>query len=192
MKPSLLVLVLLLLLVLVSAVSVIGFITLDRRVEVVEEGDYILVDYSGRLEDGTVFDTSIEAVAIEAEIYNPGREYKPLGFTVGAGEMIEGFDRGVVGMAVGGERRLIIAYDEAYGAHCADRVMTIQIEELTTAGITPVAGKKIVTIHGHVGTIINVTDTDVVIDFNHELAGKTLVFDVKLISISRDGTDETI
>ncbi|MBA5942687.1 MAG: FKBP-type peptidyl-prolyl cis-trans isomerase [Methanophagales archaeon] len=118
------------------------------------EGDYILVDYSERLEDGTVFDTSIESVAVEAEIYNLGREYKPLGFTVDAGEMIEGFDRGVVGMACWGERRLIIAYDEAYGAHCANRVMTIQIEKLTTAGIIPVVGKKIVTIHEHVGTIM--------------------------------------
>ena len=145
MKPSLL-LLLFLLLLLVSAVSVIGFIILDRRVEVVEDGDYILVDYTGRLEDETVFDTSIEAIAIEAEIYNPGREYKPLGFTVDAGEMITGFDRGVVGMAVGEEKRLIIAYEEAYGAHCANRVMTIQIEELTAAGITPVAGKRIVTI----------------------------------------------
>ena len=70
---------------------------------VVKQGDYVSVDYIGELEDGTVFDTSLEDVAVEAGIYNPNREYKPLEFTVGAGQMIAGFDSGVIGMAVGEE-----------------------------------------------------------------------------------------
>jgi FKBP-type peptidyl-prolyl cis-trans isomerase 2 len=61
-------------------------------------------------------------------------------------------------------------------------VQTIPVAELTRAGITPVVGEKI---SGQTATITNVTDTDVVIDFNHELAGKTLVFDIKLVSIGR-------
>jgi FKBP-type peptidyl-prolyl cis-trans isomerase 2 len=168
--------------VLVGVVLVCGCIK-DGTVEVVEEGDYVLVDYIGKLEDGTVFDTSLKDVAIEAGIYNQKRDYQPLGFTVGAGEMITGFDKGVVGMAVDEDKTLIIPPEEAYGAYREDMLTTRPIEELTTAGITPVVGAKIRNNRGQIGTITNVTDTAVVIDFNHELAGKTLIFDLKLVSI---------
>ena len=83
-------------LLLVCVVLVSGCISTDSTAEVVKEGDYVLVDYIGKLKDDTVFDTSIKEVAIEAGIYNPKRDYQPLGFTVGAGEMIKGFDKGVV------------------------------------------------------------------------------------------------
>jgi FKBP-type peptidyl-prolyl cis-trans isomerase SlyD len=155
------------------------------KVKVVKESDYVQVDYTGKLEEGTVFDTSIKDDAIEAGIYNPERDYQPLGFTVAAGQMIKGFDSGVVGMAVGDEKTLVIPPEDAYGVHHEDKVQTIPVAELTRAGITPVVGEKVSTSQGQTATITNVTDTDVVIDFNHELAGKTLVFDIKLVSIGR-------
>ena len=176
-------------LLLVGAVVVLlsGCLSTDSPVEVkvVKEGDYVRVDYTGKLEDGTVFDTSIKDDAIEAGIYNQERDYQPLGFTVAAGQMIKGFDSGVVGMAVGENKTLIIPPEEAYGVHREDMVQTIPVAELTRAGITPVVGKKVSTSQGQTATITNVTDADVVIDFNHELAGKTLVFDIKLVSIGR-------
>jgi len=175
-----------LLLLLVCAVLMSGCLSTDSTVKVVEEGDYVQVDYIGKLEDGTVFDTSIKDVAIDAGIYNQNRDYQPLGFTVGAGEMINGFENGVVGMVVGEDKTLTIPPEEAYGNYREDMLITRPIDELTAAGITPVAGAKISTIQGQVGTITDVTDTDVVIDFNHELAGKMLIFDVTLVSIDRD------
>ena len=177
-----------LLLLLVGAILVSGCLSTDNPVKVVEDGDYVQVDYVGKLEDGTVFDTSVKDVAIEAGIYNQKRDYQQLEFTVGAGEMIGGFDKGVVGMAVGENKTLTIPPEEAYGAYREDMLITSPIEELTAAGITPVVGQKLVTAQGQVGTITNVTDTDVVIDFNHELAGKTLIFDVTLVSIVTDET----
>ena len=159
-------------------------------VEVIKEGDHVLVDYTGRLEDGTVFDTSVEDVAIEAGVYNPGRAYQPLGFTVGAGQMIKGFDSGVVGMAVGEAKTLTILPEDAYGLKREDRVQTVSIEELSAAGITPVIGEKLTTSYGQVGNITDITNTSVVIDFNHRLAGKTLIFDVRIVSI--DGGDAAV
>ncbi len=158
-------------------------------VEVIKEGDYVLVNYTGRLEDGTVFDTSVEDVAIEAGTHNPGRAYQPIGFTVGAGQMIEGFDRGVVGMAAGEAKTLTMTPEDAYGSPRDDLVRTVPIEELSAAGITPVIGKKLTTSYGP-GTITDITNTSVVIDFNHELAGKTLIFDVQIVSI--DGGDAAV
>jgi FKBP-type peptidyl-prolyl cis-trans isomerase 2 len=175
-------------LLLVGAILVCGCLGTNDYVKVVEDGDYVQVDYVGKLEDGTVFDTSVEDVAIETGIYNQRRDYQPLGFTVGAGEMIQGFDKGVVGMAVGENKTLTIPPEEAYGAYREELVITRPIEELTTAGITPVVGKKIFTAQGQMGAIKSVTDTEVVIDFNHELAGKTLIFDVTLVSVGGNKT----
>jgi cyclophilin family peptidyl-prolyl cis-trans isomerase len=162
----------------------------DGTAEVIKEGDHVLVDYTGRLEDGTIFDTSEEDVAIEAGVHNPGRAYQPLGFTVGAGQMIKGFDSGVVGMAVGEEKILTLPPEEAYGSHSEDMVQTVPIEELSAAGITPVIGEKLTTSYGQVGTMTDITNTSVVIDFNHRLAGKTLIFDVRIVSI--DGGDAAV
>jgi len=89
---------------------------------------------------------------------------------------------------VGENKTLTIPPEEAYGAYREDMLITSPIGELTAAGITPVVGKKISTARGQVGTITNVTDAEVVIDFNHELAGKTLIFDVTLVSIDMDET----
>jgi peptidyl-prolyl cis-trans isomerase A (cyclophilin A) len=97
--------------------------------------------------------------------------------------MIKGFDAGVVGMAVGEERSLTIPPEDAYGVHREYMIQTVPVEELSAAGITPVIGEKLATSQGQVGTITEITDTSVVIDFNHRLAGKTLIFDVKLVSI---------
>ncbi|MBW6470906.1 MAG: peptidylprolyl isomerase [Methanosarcinaceae archaeon] len=139
--------------------------------EIVKEGDYVKVDYIGELEAGTVFDTSI------------GRE--PLGFTVGAGQMIAGFDNGVVGMAVGEEKTLTLPPKEAYGEYSEERIQTVSLEELKSVGISPAVGDKLGTPQGVVN-VIDVTDTEVKIDYNHELAGKTLIFKVTLVSIGQE------
>ena len=153
---------------------------------VVKEGDQVSADYTGRLENGTVFDTSVRDVAIETGAYNPNRDYQPIEFTVGAGQMIKGFDSGVVGMAVGEEKTLTLPPEDAYGVHREGMVQTVPVEELSAVGITPVIGEKLTTRLGQVGIITNLTNASVVIDFNHRLSGKTLIFDVKLVSIGSE------
>jgi FKBP-type peptidyl-prolyl cis-trans isomerase 2 len=87
----------------------------------VKTGDAVAVDYIGMFEDGTIFDTSIRSVAENNTMYpkslsfNIRPDYTPLNFTVGAGQMISGFDGGVVGMSVNQTRVLIIPPDEGYG-----------------------------------------------------------------------------
>ena len=162
-----------------------GSNTGENMEKVVKEGDYVTVDYIGELEDGTLFDTSIEDAAIEGEIYNRNREYTPLGFTVGAGQMIAGFDSGVVGMAVGEEKTLTLSPEEAYGEYSEERIQTVSLEELESVGISPAVGDKLSTPQGIV-TVTNVTDTEVKLDYNHDLAGKTLIFKVTLVSIGQE------
>lgn len=81
----------------------------------VKERDHVKVDYTGKLKDGTIFDSSIEELAKKSEFYDEDREYEPLGFTIGKGQVIPGFEEGVKGMEVGEEKRIEIPPEEAYG-----------------------------------------------------------------------------
>ena len=134
----------------------------------------------GKLEDGTVFDTSEKEAAVEAGIYNQMRDYKPLTFTVGEGQMIKGFDEGVVGMKVGEEKTLEIPPEEAYGEYMEEYARELPCDAVE---FTPEVGMQLATETGLKGTITKVSEKNFVVDFNHELAGKTLIFKIKVVSM---------
>ncbi|MDO4713259.1 MAG: peptidylprolyl isomerase [bacterium] len=149
----------------------------------VKNGDLITVDYVGKLTDGSIFDTSIESVAKEAGKYTAQRDYTAgLSFTVGAGQMIAGFDAGVVGMQVGETKTVHIPADQAYGQKREDMIVRVPLEE---AGDTSGAevGMRVVLSGMYPATITEITATEIVFDANHELAGQDLIFDITLKSI---------
>ena len=146
----------------------------------VENGDTISVDYVGKLEDGTVFDTSVKEAAVEAGIYNEMRNYEPLTFTVGAGQMIKGFDEGVVGMKVGEKKTLKIPPEEAYGEYDQELSRELPVEAVN---FTPEVGMQLATDTGLRGIVTEVGEKSFIVDFNHELAGKTLIFEVTVVSM---------
>ncbi len=149
----------------------------------VKKGDTVAVDYVGTLEDGTVFDTSIEAEAKKAGL--PARpSYEPLSFTVGAGQMIAGFDAGVVGMKVNETKTVTIQAKDAYGEWSDANVQAFPTKDLTAMiNATPKMGMQLTATNGASGKIIS-TDANITkIDFNHALAGKTLIFRITLRKI---------
>ena len=148
----------------------------------VKAGDTVQVDYIGKLENGTVFDTSREDVAKQAGIYVSSRTYAPLAFVVGSGQMIKGFDNGVIGMKVGEEKTIKIPPEEAYGEYDKSKVQAIPIKSLNMT-VVPKVGQVFGDQYGNQFRVIAVNDTYVTLDANSELAGKTLVFDIKLVSI---------
>ena len=148
----------------------------------VENGNTIKVDYVGTLEDGTVFDTSIESVAKESDSYQEGRPYQPLEFKVGAGQMIAGFDAAVVGMAVDEEKTVTLPPAQAYGEMNAELIQEVPIENLKNAGIEPQVG-MVISANGNPAKITKVENNLVFVDFNHELAGKTLIFKITVKEI---------
>ncbi len=150
---------------------------------VAKKGDVVSVDYVGTLEDGTVFDTSVKAVAQAAGL--PSRpSYAPLSFTVGAGQMIKGFDAAVVGMGVGEEKTIKLPPKEAYGESLPGNVLALPTGELEKmAGEKPEVGMMLSSQTGAQGKIISTNENETTIDFNHELAGKTLVFKITMRKI---------
>lgn len=159
----------------------------DIQVSTVAKGDLVTVDYIGRLDDETVFDTSVESVARAAGKYNEMRNYSEgLEFTVGAGQMIAGFDAGVVGMKLGETKTLTIPASQAYWEVNPDLIWKIPVESfsgLQASGNLQV-GTKILLSNYIPATITEITDTEVTVDANHELAGKDLIFDVTIKNIA--------
>ena len=153
--------------------------------QIVASGDKIAVDYIGRLNEQEVFDTSVKTVAEAAGKYSPQRNYdEGLSFTVGAGQMIKGFDEAVVGMKVGETKTVHIPAEKAYGARRDDLIVRVPLKE---AGDTSGAkvGMQVVLWGIYPATITEITDSEIVFDANPELAGKDLIFDITIKSITR-------
>lgn len=139
---------------------------------VVMSGDSIRVEYEGRLENGDIFDSS--------QMHG-----KTLDFTAGAGQMIKGFDSAVIGMTVGEEKEITLNPEDAYGEYDPTLVRRFPKGDAPPG----IAVGDMIALSGPGGaqipaTVTEVTDDEVVVDMNHELAGKVLIFKIKVIDIS--------
>lgn len=137
-----------------------------------KDGDTVTVDYTGRFEDGTVFDTS------------EGRE--PFEFTIGAGNVIPGFENAVKGMKPGETKTVTIPAEEAYGPHYDEAVLVVGREEFPPH-LSPVVGDQLEltdrTGESFIATVTAADDETVTLDANHPLAGHDLTFDITLDEI---------
>ena len=138
-----------------------------------KNGDKVKVHFTGKLENGKIFDTS--------------KDSKPLEFTIGAGEMMPGFEKGIIGMTTGDTRTFTVLPEEAYGSRRVELVATVEKSHFPP-DITPTIGQplQITTPDGEVlDLVITSIDGDMVtIDANHPLAGESLLFEVELVEIA--------
>ena len=136
-------------------------------------GDKISVHYTGKLTDGTLFDSSAER--------------EPLEFEIGSGMVIKGFDEGVTGMSVGEKKTVHIPAAEAYGDMNPEYMAIFNKAEIPS-DIPYEVGMQLNMHQDGSGqvmpvTVVEVTDTTITLDANHPLAGKDLIFDLELVSI---------
>lgn len=154
----------------------------------ITEGDSVVIEYVGSFEDGTVFDTSRYEVAREHGLVEAqgtdAEDYGSLSFRVGDGEVIEGLETGVIGLSAGETATLTIPPEAGYGAFDDERVREYDPEVFEgMVGQPPTVGMHVHAENGLHGDVTAVRDEHVVVDFNHELAGKTLVFDVEVLDV---------
>jgi peptidylprolyl isomerase len=144
---------------------------------VAKEGDTVKVDYILTLDDGTEVDSSLNASYGHVQ---------PLNFTIGAGDLLEGFENAVIGLSVGESTTVKIPADEAYGPWDEELVATLNWSQLQE-GLVPEVGQKLYTqnAYGMVSTVvvINVSEEGVTVDANHELAKEDLNFEIWLVEI---------
>ncbi|MDT5156845.1 MAG: hypothetical protein QOC99_3524 [Acidobacteriota bacterium] len=138
--------------------------------EAAKNGDRVRVHYTGRLDDGEVFDSS--------------KDGEPLEFTVGAEEVIPGFDEAVRGMSVGDSKTVEIESGDAYGPR-RDGLVTSISRETAQFPVEPQVGMSFalpLQDGSQIEVVVTeVTDTHVTIDGNHPLAGEKLIFDLELV-----------
>jgi peptidyl-prolyl cis-trans isomerase B (cyclophilin B) len=154
----------------------------------IESGDRVRTEYVGRFEDGSVFATSDPDLAAEHGLVSvdgdPTPDPRPLVFTVGRGEVIEGLDSAVRGMRVGEEATVMVPPEEAYGEYDPDRVREYDAETFEEmVGQPPEVGLHVEARNDLHGDVSAVVDGTVRVDFNHELAGRTLVFDIRVLDV---------
>jgi peptidylprolyl isomerase len=136
-------------------------------------GDTVKVHYTGKLDNGTVFDTSTNR--------------NPLEFTIGDGHIISGFEQAIIGMDINESKTIKVPSDKAYGPHREEMVVVLQRNQFPSH-LKPEVGQHL-RIPGPDGQgflviITDISDSTVTLDGNHPLAGKDLTFDVQLIDIA--------
>ena len=135
-------------------------------------GDTVKVHYTGKLDDGTVFDASVNG--------------DPLQFTIGSGQIIPGFEQAVVGMNPGESKTVKIPAEDAYGQRREDLVLEVEKSQLPE-GLKPEVGLQLQSRQPDgriiVLTIADISESHVTLDANHPLAGKDLTFDIQLVEI---------
>ena len=138
-----------------------------------KNGDVVAVHYTGRLSDGTIFDTSEGG--------------KPLSFTLGSGQVIPGFEEAALGMEEGDSKTVTIPEDKAYGSYDTEKVINFPADRIPQ-DIQPEVGMRL-QLQGQDGQpvivrVTEITEGHVKLDANPPLAGKELVFDIELVTIN--------
>ncbi len=155
-----------------------------------KDGDFVLVEYSLRLRDtGQLVDTTSEEEARKEGMYEEDRIYGPQLIVIGEGRVIPGLEEAIRGMNVGEEREVEIPPEKGYGARDPTKVKTYSLKQFMRHGIYPEIG-KIVEINGQVGRIVAVESGRVKVDFNHPLAGRTLVAKIKIVKKLEDDAEK--
>jgi len=138
----------------------------------IKNGDRVSVNYTGKLEDGSIFDTSLQE----------GRT--PLDVTLGQGMLIPGFENGLIGMSIGESKVVEIEPENAYGPYNQDMVQQVpvsQVPEGVQVGDMLTGQSQ----YGPMQVVVKeVTSETVTLDMNHPLAGKKLIFDLEVVSVN--------
>jgi peptidylprolyl isomerase len=137
-----------------------------------KQGDIVQIHYTGRLDDGTVFDTSSER--------------HPLRFTIGKGQVIAGVEQAIVGMNTGEFKTAKLPFELAYGPRRDDMIVTMDRSQLPP-DLNPMVGQRLELTQTDdqkiLATVTDITASTLTLDANHPLAGKTLTFDIELVAI---------
>ena len=137
-----------------------------------KRGDTVIISYIGKLEDGTVFDST------------EGRN--PLEVTLGEGELIQGLEQGIVGMEPGESKTIVIPMELGYGPSLKERVCELDKGRMPQ-GFRPEVGQQLPLYRADglpiMGTVVGESETSFTMDYNHPLAGKTLKFETRLLEL---------
>lgn len=156
----------------------------------IENGDFVKLEFTGKIKDNDeVFDTTLEEIAKEADIFVEKKEYGPIPIVVGGNHLLSAIEKAIIGLEEGDSKVIEVESKDAFGDRDSRLVHLLPMREFKKQGMTPVPGMKI-TFDGQTGKILTVSGGRVKVDFNHALAGKDLVYDVSVVKIIEDDLEK--
>lgn len=151
----------------------------------IKKKDFIELEYTGRIKEGNdVFDTTDEKTAKDAEMHNPNAMYGPVVICVGENHVLKGLDAAIEGKDIG-KHKIELTADKAFGKKDAKLIQMIPLNKFNEHEVRPFPGLQI-NIDGVMGTVKTVSGGRVLVDFNHPLSGKDVVYDIKINKIVTD------
>ncbi len=142
----------------------------------ISKGDFIKISYTAKLEDGTVIDTTDEKIAREYGIYNENTRYGDIYVVVGEGLVVKGLDEDFIGKEVGYKGKVVVPPEKAFGKYDPENK---DVYSITKFRERPEVGQR-VRIGNKIGTVERIIGRRVIVDFNHPLAGKTIIFEYEI------------
>jgi len=155
-----------------------------------KEKDFIEIDYIGKIkETGEIFDLTIEEEAKNLKVYNPKGEYKPLIICLGKKHVVSGLDEQLIDKEINKEYAIEVPHEKAFGSKNPKLMKIVSTNLFLKQKINPVPGLQ-VNLGNMIGTIRTVTGGRTILDLNHPLAGKTLIYKVKINKIITDDKEK--
>lgn len=156
----------------------------------IKNGDFIKLEFTGKVaETGEVFDTTDKEIAEDADIFNEKKEYGPIPIVVGGEHLLAALDKAVIGLDVGDKKTIEIESKDAYGDRDSSLIELIPMKEFKKQDMTPYPG-MLITADGQTGKVLTVNGGRVKVDFNHELAGKDVIYNIEIVEIIDDDVEK--
>ncbi len=158
----------------------------------VKDGDFIRLNYTGKVQEtGDIFDSTSEEIAEEAGLVTENKTFGAIPIAVGVGHVLKGLDKGLVGMEVGEKKEIEVAPEDGFGLRDPKLLQLIPMKEFQKQNMKPQVGMTItMESQPNPGKIRSISGGRVTVDFNHEFAGKTLVYDVEIEKIIEDDVEK--
>ncbi|WP_455645293.1 FKBP-type peptidyl-prolyl cis-trans isomerase [Methanosphaera sp.] len=156
----------------------------------IDEKDFVKLNYTGRVkETGDVFDTTYEEVAEEAGIKNENKDYEPMVLAVGSSQLIPKLHDEIKELEVGDKKTVVIPCEEAFGKRDPSLIQLIPMREFKKQNINPFVGMPL-TLEGNPGVVRTIDGGRVRVDFNHELAGKDIEYELEIVDTIADNDEK--
>ncbi|MBU0460023.1 MAG: peptidylprolyl isomerase [Nanoarchaeota archaeon] len=153
--------------------------------------DFIVVDYTGKLKDGKIFDTTVEQVAKDNGFYEEKMKFGSATICVGEQQILPGLDQQLIGKEVGESFTVELGPEQAFGKRDVKKMRIMPISAFKEHNMQPQPGLQI-DVDGQIGTITRVSGGRIIVNFNHPLAGKEVVYEVKISKKIIDHSEKII